>query len=234
MKAKPKPLPEPMLEVKRVGSMVYVRSLQGETEIKGFERWDEWFKKREEKAFCFDVKRLGGKSAKVCVGEALKRKPTAGFLEMEDKVLIEPEGFFDYKLYSVQNGSIDLYSWKVIKGKHSIERDYFKRCYALTGVEQDVESEPLIFCIDPKKPSEVKDVNRLEYQVVDKKIYIFWSYEPDELFEEFTVYKDGKLIGSTKTNMYEDALPNRKAVYTVKVKNRLGLESKGESVFYNP
>lgn len=234
MKTKPEPLPKPMLEVKRVGSMVYVRPLQGEIDIKDFERWDGWFEKKQEKAFCFEVKRLGGKSAKVCVREALNRKPTAAFLGMEDRVLIKPEGFSDYKLYSIKNGKMDPSSGKAIKGDHSIERDYFKRCYALTGVEQSIESEPLIFCVDPKKPPEVKDVSRLEYQVVDKKVYIFWSYETDELFEEFTVYKNGKLIGSTKTNMYEDKLPEEKTLYTVRVKNRLGFESKGVNILYSP
>lgn len=234
VKTNPQPLPEPVVEVKRIGSKVYVRSLQGEIQVEGFEKSGEWFVKEQSSSFCFKVKRLGGRTEKFCVKRALETKPAVYVREDQESVLIIAEGFPSYRLYPVLDGSVRLSEGMEFKGEYKISKDYYKRCYAITGVVEGQESQPYKFCIASKPAPPIKDVQRLEYQEVSGKIYIFWSYTPDELFSEFIVYKNGKKVGSTEAYMYEDNLPEEKTTYTVKVRNKLGFESPGVSITYSP
>ncbi len=66
IKAKPEPLPRPQVDIKRVGHLVLVKSLEGDVRVKGFEREGLYWVKREQEAFCFVVERVGGKG-KRCV-----------------------------------------------------------------------------------------------------------------------------------------------------------------------
>ncbi|MEZ0361813.1 MAG: hypothetical protein ABWK04_07995 [Hydrogenobacter sp.] len=234
IKANPEPLPEPLVEIRRLGDNVYVRSLQGNIQVEGFEKLDGWFMKEDKEAFCFIVRRIGGKSGKFCVGKSIQKKPAVILKENDSNLLIEASGFPSYRLYPLSDGKLDILNGAEFRGIYRISRDYFRRCYAITGVLDAVESEPYNFCVEAKKVPPIKDVERLEYQTISDKIYLIWSYTPDDLFKEFVIYKDGKEVGSTQSYMYEDTLPEGKTTYTVKVRNKLGFESSGRSITYSP
>lgn len=234
VKTNPQPLPEPIVEVKRIGSETYVRSLQGEIQVEGFEKVGEWFVKEQSSAFCFKIKRLAGRTEKFCVKKASETKPVVYVRESQDTVLLLAEGFPSYRLYPVLNGRLNPSEGQQFKGQHTISRDYRKRCYAITGERDQQESQPYELCVAPKPTPPVNDVQRLDYQEVSGKLYIFWSYSPDELFSEFVVYKNGKQVETTQAYIYQDTAPKEKTTYTVKVRNKLGFESPGVSITYSP
>ncbi|ADO45968.1 conserved hypothetical protein [Hydrogenobacter thermophilus TK-6] len=234
IKANPKPLPEPSVEIRRIGERLYVRSLQGDVQVEGFEKLDGWFVKESRHALCFQVRRIGGKSAKFCAGKPVESKPTVKLKEDTQSVLVIASGFPSYRLYALSEGRLNLPQVAQFKEEYRINKDYFERCYALTGRVDIRESEPYTFCVRAKEAPPLKDVERLEYQVVEGKIYLFWSYTPDELFKEFVIYRNGKQVGSTSSYIYEDTLPEKETTYTVKVRNKLNLESGGVSITYSP
>lgn len=202
--------------------------------VKGFSKeGDLWFKE-EEKAFCFGVVRLNGKGKKFCVPEALKEKPLLRTEEYPDKVKVTPKGFRSFVLYKIKEGKPDLLSAQKLDGPFVIDRDYMTQCYGVAGVEKDRESELSVFCVKAKPHPPVADVERLDWRAVGNKLYIFWSYRKDPLFSHFVVYKNGKLLGSTTSYMWEDELPSQRVTYTVKAVSVYGVESEGASVTYSP
>jgi hypothetical protein len=234
VKTNPQPLALPVVEIKRIGNKAYVRSLQGEIQVEGFEKVGEWFVREQSSAFCFKVKRLAGRTEEFCVKKALETKPVVYVRESQDSVLVLAEGFPSYRIYPVLDSRLNPSEGVQFKEQYTIFRDYRERCYAITGEKDQRESQPYELCIAPKPPPPVEDVQRLGYQEVSGKLYIFWSYTPDELFSEFVVYKNGKLVETTQAYMYQDTAPKEKTTYTVKVRNKLGFESPGVSITYNP
>ncbi len=232
IKAKPEVLKDPEVEIKRIGKRVYVRSLSGEVRIKGFEREGDYWVKEEEKPFCFVVERIEEASKKFCLDGALREEPSLKLVEEEGFVKLYPSGFEAYRLYELKNGSILLETSKTFREAIRLEKDYWERCYALTGIKGGVESEPLKFCIKPKPPPPVPEVEKLELRVGKHSIYLVWFYKGE--YREFVVYKDRKEIGRTTGFSFETEPPKVKTTFTVKVVSPLGFESKGISVDYNP
>jgi len=76
IKASTQPLQPPIVEIKRLGEVVYLRSLEGEVIPEGFERKEVGWVKKSSQSFCFKVKRLEGKSSNQCVGGLLEQEPT--------------------------------------------------------------------------------------------------------------------------------------------------------------
>jgi len=232
IKAKPEPLPRPQVDIKRVGHLVLVKSLEGDVRVKGFEREGLYWVKREQKAFCFVVERVGGKGEKVCVKEGLKEKPSYRLVEEGAVVKIYPSGFTTYYLYPEEGGKPAWEKGKKFYQSLEVEREYVQRCYFLTGVKEGVESEPAELCIKPKPPPYVAPVERLELRLGELSLYLVWFYEKP--YREFLVYENGRLLGSTTGFSYEVKKPSKPTTYEVRVVSPEGFESQGVQIFYNP
>lgn len=232
IKANPEVLKEPEVVVRRIGDKVYVKSLSGDIRVKGFERVNGYWVKEDPEAFCFFVERLKGKGKKFCVGKAIQEEPTLKFLEEEEHVKVLTYGFESYRLYDIKEGLLLLESYVEFKDVKDIERDYWERCYAITGIRDTWESPPVSFCIKPKKAPHIEDVKNLEIRIGIEKLYLVWFYDGD--YREFVVYMDGKEVGRTVGFSFELPIPKEKAIFTVKVIGPLGFESKGSRVIYNP
>lgn len=232
IKANPEVLKEPEVVVKRIGDKVYVKSLSGDIKIKDFEREGEYWIKERSEAFCFFIERVGGKGKKYCVGKSLQEKPALEILEKEEYVRLLAYGFENYKLYSIKDGILLLESGEEFKNTKEIKRDYWERCYAVTGIKNSSESAFVNFCVKPKKAPPVEDVKRLEIRQSQEKLYLVWFY--DKEYREFVVYMNGEEIGRTVGFVFEMPIPKEKVIFTVKVIGPLGFESGGISVVYNP
>ncbi len=231
IKANPEVLKAPEVEIRRIGQKVYVRSLSGEVQIKGFERQGDYWVKEEEGPFCFVVERIGESSKKFCVAGALEEKPS---LKIEEGEVIEvyASNFEAYRLYNLRDSSLSLESAKTFRESIKLERDYWERCYAITGIRGNVESQPVEFCVKPKPPPTVSEVDGLEVREGRQALYLVWFYGQD--YREFIIYRDGKEIGRTTGFAFETEIPKEKTTFTVKVVSPLGFESKGRSVYYSP
>jgi hypothetical protein len=104
IKASTKPLEPPIVEIKRLGETVYLRSLEGEVIPEGFEKKEVGWVKKSAQSFCFKVKRVEGKSSNQCVGGLLEQEPTVRIDYQGDKAKVSFEGFDSYELYfSLEN-----------------------------------------------------------------------------------------------------------------------------------
>ncbi len=232
IKADPQVLMRPKIEIRRIGDTVYVRSLEDAIRIRGFEEDKGFLYKREPKAFCFTVERVGEGKAKYCVDGVLEGKPEVNLRYEKDKVLVKAQGYERYALYAIVNGDLELGSRKDMGESFNLERSYTKLCYALTGVVGSRESYPTSFCLEPLPPPEVEDVKDLEYRTTKDLLILVWSYEGD--YQSFLVYSGDKLLGETKGFTFELPLPEKSTTFTVKVKSKEGFMSKGRSILYSP
>ncbi|MFN3871322.1 MAG: hypothetical protein ACK4MW_07575, partial [Aquificaceae bacterium] len=142
------------------------------------------------------------------------------------------KGFEGYRLYPLKDGKPLLEPGIGFKGEINLERGYWERCYALTGVEGLRESPFVDFCVRPKEPPPIEEVKGLQIRVGEKRLYIVWFYDRD--YREFVIYQNGKEIGRTVGFSFEVPIPERESTFTVRVINSLGFESKGISVDYKP
>ncbi|MEJ5338548.1 MAG: hypothetical protein WHS43_02710 [Aquificaceae bacterium] len=232
IKANPQVLKPPEVEIRRIGQKVYVKSLSGDIKVKGFEKHDDYWVREEGKAFCLVVERLGEGSRKFCVPQALEERPSVRLLEEDTSVKVLPSGFEAYRLYVLRDGLIHPETAKTFMREIQLEKDYWERCYALTGLKGDVESQPVEFCVKPKPPPPVPEVEGLELRASKNSLYLVWFYPHP--YREFVVYRDGKEIERTMGFALEVEPPKTKATYTVKVVGPLGFESSGVSVDYSP
>lgn len=232
IKANPQVLKVPEVQIYRIGKKVYVRSLSGDIKVHGFEKAGEYWIKEEEKPFCFQVERIGEGRKRFCVGPALMEKPVVELVEEKDSIRVIPQGFESYRFYPSVGGNPVPPEIKTFSGQIKIERDYQKKCYAITGVRSGVESQPVEICVEPKAPPYIPEVEALELRKGAGKLYLVWFYQHD--YREFVVCQDGKQIGRTTGFSFEVEEPKQKSTFTVKVINPLGFESGGKSVDYNP
>ncbi len=233
MKADPQVLLRPKVEVSRIGDTLYVRSLEGAIKIEGFEEERGFLYRREEKPFCFTVKRVSEGKEKYCVEEALKGVPEVSLSYAGYEVVVRARGYKSYALYTlVEDHRLDPLTRRSVGESFRLKRGYSKTCYALTGVEGRRETYPHIFCLEPLPPSQVKDVENLEYRTTHRLLILVWSYENE--YHSFFVYKDGELLGETKGFSFEIELPKGRTTFTVKVKSKEGFISKGRSITYSP
>ncbi len=232
IKANPEVLKEPEVWIRRIGDRVYVKSLSGEVRVREFERRGSYWVKENREAFCFSVERVGGKSRKFCVEGRLEERPSLSVKEDKDGIELRAFGFDSYRIYPVKEENIDLEEAKDFRDRVHIERDYWERCFAITGVKGPLESDPVKLCVKPKLPPLVKDVEDLEVRVGEGKLYLVWFYRDE--YREFVVYEKGKEVGRTVGYSFELPLPKDRTTFTVKVINPLGFESKGVSIDYSP
>lgn len=232
IRANPQVLKHPEVEIRRIGEKVYVKSLSGEIRVRGFERQGNYWVRVEGNPFCFTVERLGEGSRRFCVEQAREERPSIRLVEEESHVAVIPSGFESYRLYALREGSLLLETVRTV-GEHArLERDYWERCYALTGLRGNVESRPVEFCIKPKPPPTVPEVEGLELRRGRHALYLLWFYEHH--YREFVIYRDGKEVGRTGGFAFETGLPEGRATFTIKVVSPAGFESKGRTVDYSP
>ncbi|MDW8032177.1 MAG: hypothetical protein RMH93_01350 [Aquificaceae bacterium] len=232
IKANPEVLKPPEVEIRRIGDWVYVRSLSGEIRLKDFERAGSYWRRERREAFCFYVERVGGKSERFCVGPAVERKPALHILEESNSVRVTASGFEAYRVYPLKEGLMQLEEGKSFGGVFNLERDYRERCYLLTALEGRVESPPVSFCVKPKEPPPIEEVEKLEIREGKEKLYLVWSYQKD--YKEFVLYMEGRELGRTVGFSFEVPKPKGRATFSVKVISPLGFESKGLEVLYSP
>lgn len=232
IKANPQVLKAPEVQIKRIGKTVYVKSLSGEIRVLGFEKVGEYWIKEEERPFCFLVERVGEGKKKFCTGLALLEKPHVDLMEEADYITVIPHGFESYRLYPLVDGRLIPSEIKTFSRQIRIEKDYQKKCYALTGVRLEAESPPVEICVEPKAPPYVPEVEALEVRRGAGKLYLVWFYQQE--YREFVVYQNGREIGRTTGFSFEVEEPLQRSTFTVKVINPLGFESRGLSVDYSP
>lgn len=232
IKANPEVLKAPEVEIRRIGEHIYVRSLAGDIRVEGFENKRGYWIKSSERALCFDVQRIGGKRAKFCVPPAVQKEPSLDIKEEEDRISLTARGFDAYRLYHLEEGSPLLTSARDFKESIVIQKDYWERCYGITGLKDGVESKMAKLCAKPKKPPHIEEVEGLELRLGKEKAYLIWFYRGD--YREFVVFVNGKEVGRTRGFSFELDLPEGEAEYRVKVISTLGFESSGRSIVYKP
>jgi hypothetical protein len=231
IKASTKPLEPTRVELKRLGEVVYLRSLEGEVIPEGFEKKEVGWVKKSAQGFCFKVKRLEGKSSNQCVGGLLEQEPTVKIDYQEDRAKVSLEGFDNYELYFSLE---DPWSGKKTSQSFELERDYVERCYFVVGKKDKDYSKPVKFCLEPLPHPPIREVERLEYRISGDRVYLLWSYEPDRFFKEFVIFEGDKEVGTTTGYVFELKRRDRRTLYRVKVRSIYGKESQGVEVLYNP
>jgi len=234
IKTNPKPLEYPVVEVRRIGDRVYLRSLQGEVVPEGFTKVENYWMRDESGSFCFVVKRLEGKKKRQCVGGLTDQKVSLKVEYDQKRARVHLEGFDLYQLYPLDGDRIDPWSGRQVAGVLELERDYIQRCYLVVGKKKEEYSAPTKFCLEALLHPKVRDVERLDYRVWEDKLYLFWSYEPDELFKEFVILENDKEIGTTRAYIFEVSRKEEETIYKVKVRSIYGKESEGVSISYSP
>lgn len=232
IKANPEVLKPPEVQVKRIGKVVYVRSLSGEIRVNDFQKRGPYWVKEEEKGFCFSVQRIGGKTKQFCVEGLVAGEPQLTLEEREDSVTLTAQGFEKYALYPTREGEMLFVQRKEFLSQVRIDRDYWKRCYAVTGLERLSESVPVHFCLEPKPPPPIEEVKNLEVRVGKEKLYLVWSYDAD--YSEFVILIDNFEVGRTKGLSFELPMLREGSQVIVKVVSPMGFESRGASVVYSP
>ncbi len=235
IKSKPKPLPEPKFQIKRIGEFVYV--IGNNLEVPGFKKVDGfWFTQKEE-AFCFDVKRIKGKSKRVCVPKAVKQYPQISVKELKGavKLISKEEGIF--RIYKIKNTFPVPFPIKEFNKETFIPKTYSKYRIAVTKtLKENVESAPIFIDIPPKPkpiPDPPYDVG---YFILDGKVVIYWFHKKFEDLQGFNIYKNGKKINKKplKVNTFVDTYPQQTTIYEIRAVNKFGLESKGVSIKIKP
>ncbi len=148
IKKAPLPPVEDYLRVKRVGDFVYIISSE-DIKVEGFVFHKGVWYKREKRAFCFDVIKDKEKR-NICVQEAIKLKPFVNVREEKDRVEVNLSGFSKYFIYPYRRGWLYVKLGKSVKGNRIYIKRYEKeKCYGITGVVGDRESEPALVCVKP-------------------------------------------------------------------------------------
>jgi len=236
IKAPPKPLPEPVFSVKRIGEFVYV--LGNDIKVEGFKKFDGFWYKKEKKALCFKVKHTKGKTKKVCVREAFKEIPKLEVRELKEEVLIIPKEEGVYRVYKVLKDKI-LYPnpLKEFKKDVKIKKDYEPYYVGITKlISQNYESEPLIIKIPPKPKPAPKPPYAGGYTIKNEKLIIYWFHESYDKIVGFNIYKNGEKLNKKplKRNYFFDHIPDKDTIYEITAVNRFGMESKPLKIFFHP
>jgi hypothetical protein len=234
IKANTKPLESPVVELKRIGSKVFLRSLEGEVVPEGFIKIENYWLREQAQPFCFAVKRIEGKERTECVGGLTEERVSLDLTYYENRVRLNLKGFDTYEVYELEGERLNPWTGKKAVDGLELNRDYVKRCYLVVGKRQNAYSEPTEFCVEALPHPPIKEVERLDYRVFGDKLYLIWSYEPDNFFKEFVVLEGDKEIGTTRTHMFELKRKDKKVTYKVKVRSIYGKESDGVSLSYSP
>ena len=234
IKTNTKPLEYPVVELRRIGNRVYLRSLQGEVVPEGFTKVEDYWIRDEAGSFCFVVKRTEGKKKRQCVGGLTDQKVSLKVEYDQKRAKVHLEGFDLYQLYPLDGDRIDPWSGRQVAGVLELKREYIQRCYLVVGKKKEDYSMPTEFCLEAMPHPKIRDVERLEYRVWKDKLYLLWSYEPDELFKEFVIFENDREIGTTKAYIFEVSRKEEEIIYKVKVRSIYGKESEGVSLSYSP
>ena len=235
IKSKPKPLPEPQFQLKRIGKFVYV--IGENLEVPGFQKGKGfWFIQKGE-GFCFEVKRIKGKSKKVCVAEAVKYRPELEVQNLKESVKLIPEEQGTFRVYRVLNDMPIPIPIKEFQGEIFLEKDYLKYRVAVTKVLKGyVESEPVFVDIPPKSKPVPEPPYDVGYFQIDGNLVIFWFHKNFEDLIGFNIYRNGKKINKEplKKNTFVDDYPEKSTVYEIRAINKFGIESRGILVKIKP
>ena len=151
VKKAPLPPVEDYLRIKRIGEYVYIISDE-DIKVEGFVFHKGVWYKKEKRSFCFNISK-DKEHRNICVKEAIKIKPFINLIDMEDRVEIVLSGFSKYYIYPYRRGWLYVKFGNPIKGNTIFLKKYEKKkCYAITGVVGDRESEPVVFCTEAYKP----------------------------------------------------------------------------------
>ena len=231
IKSKPKPLPEPQFQVKRIGKFVYV--IGENLEVPGFQKGNGfWFLQKGE-AFCFEVKRIKGKSKKVCVAEAVKYRPKLKVQNLKESVKLISEEQGTFRVYRVINDMPIPIPIKEFQEEIFLEKDYSKYRVAVTKVLKGyVESEPFFVDVPPKPKPVPEPPYDVGYFKLDKKIVIYWFHNDFEDLEGFNIYKNGNKINTKpiKKSTFVDDYPDESTLYEIRAVNKFGIESRGVAI----
>ncbi len=232
IKKSPKPPLKPKFDVKRIGAYVYVIPKEDNITVKGFKKHGNYYLKMVSGKDCFKVKSPGKSDARVCVEEALTLTPEVEIKRRGEHVELALRGFRRWNLYELKEDNLILESEREVRRKTlRLERDYVKRCYAITGVMGKRESPPYNFCVSPKPIPRPEPPKNLELVVSQDKLILVWSLKESL---EYVVYKNGREVYRTRGNSFVGELPEGTTTYEVIAINPLGGRSEPAKVVYRP
>ena len=231
IKAPPKPPEPPKVLVKRIGDYVYIKPLDNEVfKVKGFEKSGNIFYKRDKSSFCFDVE---GKDASslYCVPPAIEKRPVVLKAYRKFRIHLSLRGFKRFRLYKHPAGRpFDPFEGSMVVGKNAVlPPDFSSFCYAITGIENGIESFPVEVCFKKQTPPVPQTPKNVNFTVYHDKIYIYWEPNEDEGYTiGYLVYKNGKLLTKKpiRSNVFEDTLPKGFTVYKIEAVGEYGTKSK--------
>ncbi|GAB6066525.1 hypothetical protein JCM9492_16200 [Aquifex pyrophilus] len=230
IKSSPKPLPEPIFTLKRIGDYVYV--IGEDIEVKGFKKHKNFWYKKEERAFCFYVKHVKGKEKKACVPEAGRIKPRISYEEKEEKVIIRAEEKGIYNVYPYEGNLLIPFPLKTFEDSAELQKKYGDYEVGITKVINDVESQPVRLKIKRKPYPVPEPPYSAGYVISDGELILYWFHRDFENLKGFYVYKNGKKLNKEpiKRNVYVDRMPEERTIYKITAVNNFGVESEPVTV----
>ncbi len=236
IKKEPKPLPEPEYKLLRLGSYIYVIPKKGGINVEGFDKFHNFFVKKNPLNICFKVKHVEGKIKLECVEKAITEVPPYSLEITEEEVVVRLLKEGEYKLYRVETVPIPTSGMKVNCCEVRMKREFMPKKVALTRVVGNRESQPAIIEVPPKAPPEPSPPEKGGYKLRGKNLYIYWWMKEDRGVTGFFVYKNGRRITPEPitANVFRDEAPSEPTVYEVRSVNKFGVESKPLKILYKP
>ncbi len=231
IKRSPVPLEYPKFSTKVIGNVMYIIPEGGINKPEGFKYMGNFIYKSVSKGECIVITAPHRKKKKVCIENTITKKPKVKLEEHEDYILLRVSGFERYVLYPY--GEFPLFKQGREFGTSEIRlnKDYEKKCYALTGVIGNYESPFYRFCVTPKPLPTPPPPESLSLFVFKDRLLLVWSFK--EGFE-YILYRNGKEIKRLKGNIFIDKLPKGETLYEVVAISPLGAKSKPAKVLYRP
>jgi hypothetical protein len=231
IKAPPKPPAPPQVLVKRIGNYIYIKPVGNEKlKVKGFSYENGIFFKKDKSSACFEIK-VAESSSLYCVPPAIEKRPIVLKAYRKFRIHLELSGFKRFRLYKhIPGKPFNPFQESVVVGKKAVlPPDFSAFCYAITGLENGIESLPEEVCFRQQKPPTPKTPQNVNFMVYKDKIYIYWEPNEDSGYTiGYLVYKNGKLLTKKPihSNVFVDKLPKGFTVYDIQAVGEYNTKSK--------
>ncbi len=231
IKAPPKPPAPPQVLVKRIGEYIYIKPVGNEKlKVKGFTYENGIFLKKDKSSACFEIK--GKESSSLyCVPPAIEKRPLIVKAYRKFRIHIILKGFKRYRLYKHPiDKPFNPFQESITTGNNAIlPPDFSSFCYAITGIEDGIESSPTEVCFKKQTPPIPQTPKNLNFMIYNGKIYIYWEPNEDNGYTiGYLVYKNDKLLTKKPihSNVFVDKLPKGFTVFKVEAVGEYGTKSK--------
>jgi len=214
----------------------YVFVIGKNLEVEGFKKGRDYWYTTKREAFCFQVKRVEGKTKKACVEEAPILLPEVSVKEEEEFLVLAGEEGKLYRVYPYSGDHPEPFALQEFKGRGKLKKRYAPYSVALTEVLNGTESSPLVLFVPPKKPPSPPPPEGLSYLLHDGKIVFYWFHPEPERIVGFRLYLNGKPLNEKPLFVftYELPLTSGRLTFGVSAVNSFGVESKVITKTFDP